>query len=374
MVRRIGVAVLLLSGLTLLAPDAGARDRFKIAGWSGYSGKVSNGQFRYCGIAKTQVDGTTAALILDHRGGFSVLLINDRFDFLKGRWISAGYKVDHHPWRWGQANMSSKRALLITIPPGNGVFRQVKAGNRLYVRFEGRVIRIALYGTAAAIERTRKCVVNMNDIAQGRAPRYATRRTEPRARPRVQPQRRGIERKPPVRRAGRAASRSTTDAPTKADSTRRIEAVTYAANLLVKAGFRNYRILQQKEMRKLAGNRFDVVWRTGASIGALRIYAGRQAKDFDTLAARAIVGGTRACKGGFRSGVKREANSPVLRFFTQCDGDDGWQALYAIVRGKAGKAYLIVSMGNGLTDRNDGLALRQVDDRLVRAMTGGPLQ
>ena len=349
----------------LTAEDVSAQQRFYVAGWTGFGGSVNNGRYQYCGIARVSPGGPRVVLMLVQNGAFHVSLTDSRFDFGGRQWVSVKYRVDRHPPVWGQAKSSERNRIFFLVPSGRGIFRRMKTGNFLYVTIGGRTVRVSLYGTAAAIERMRECVVDRTDIAQGRRPRYASRRADAR---------RAASRNQTLPRpAGKAVAKRNADAGTPSDASRRLEAVTYVANLLAKAGFRGYRILQQKEMRKQAGNRFDVVWRTSRSVGALRIYSGRQAKDFDELAARAIVLGTRACKGAFRSGVKREANSPVVRFFTQCDGDDGWHALYAIVRGKGGKAYLVLSLGNGLSDKESGTDLREVDERIVKAMTARQL-
>lgn len=45
--------------------------------------------------------------------------------------------------------------------------------------------------------------------------------------------------------------------------------------------------------------------------------------------------------------------------------DDDWNAFFALVRGSGGKIHLVLSLGNGLSDKDDGTHLREVDSRLV---------
>lgn len=364
MIRSLVFALLVVVCGTQAPAPAAARETFHVAGWYGAS-VDRNGRFVMCAVSKSVGRGTDAIFIMSRTGGMSVALANKNFPFMQGAGVYLTYSIDGSEPVRVEARAINQDIIRFAIPSHTELVRRLRQGNRFLIRLRHDTIVVSLAGSAAALERMRQCVINRLDVEAGRAPRYLVRRPA----------------RTPRRAVARTASRGGAGSTRKAagsnggvsGAARRLEAVTYVANLLAKAGFRDYRILQQKEMRKQAGNRFDVVWRTSRSVGALRIYTGGQAKDFDELAARAIVLGTKACKGAFRSGVKREPDSPVLRFFTQCDGDDGWHALYAIVRGKGGKAYLVLSLGNGLSNRESGTGLREVDERIVQAMTARPL-
>lgn len=376
--------------------EAGARERFVVAGWYGMSFPQNGQRFRWCAVSRIQRDGTAAFFYLMRDGRFFVTIKNREFKYRKGQDIDARYRIDRRYAANVRAVAVLSNAVQIEMPVAATAFRMLQKGNELIVRLTYGDYSVNLAGTAAALERMRQCVWNRLDVEAGRPPRYLARRRSAPSRPAgtasagtrkfaasagssaTKGATRGAiggaaakDSKARNARAGDTASASVRGGASEA--ARRLEAVTYVANVLAKAGFRDYRILQQKEMRRRAGSDFDVVWRTGVSVGALRIYSGRQAREFEDLATRVIIQGTKACKAGFRSGVKREVNSPVLRFFTQCDGEKGWHALYALVRGKAGRVYLLLSLGNGLSEKVDGADLRAVDARMVKAMTARQL-
>jgi hypothetical protein len=143
---------------------------------------------------------------------------------------------------------------------------------------------------------------------------------------------------------------------------RRLEATTFAANLLAQGDLDGFHILSAKERNDPALRPFDaweVLWVSDDILGALRIAA--SAKSSSQIASAVMGVDSALCRDGqFASGTSvDEKSSNVARLFTSCHaGKIDWMARYVMIPRQEGGFYLI---GTFSTDK-DKPADAKVDD------------
>ena len=126
---------------------------------------------------------------------------------------------------------------------------------------------------------------------------------------------------------------------------RRLEATTFAANLLAQGDLAGFHILSAKErdnpVIKLFAS-WEVLWISDDIVGALRISAG--ATSPAQLASTVMAGDSALCRDGqFASGTSADdKSSTVTRQFTSCRaGKVDWTSRYVMIPRPDGGFYLL---------------------------------
>jgi hypothetical protein len=152
--------------------------------------------------------------------------------------------------------------------------------------------------------------------------------------------------------------------PTPSRESDRVRAVTLIANVLARAAVAGYQIVPVEDVPK-RWRRYHALWRSGRTLGLVRLYRNASKKTGGTIYSAAAAADFDYCKGAYQSGVRRgDAEGRSITFFSRCTGEKDWSIFYVIVGpDKAGITYLVGLLS---PDKNEPLDL---GDRIRRALT-----
>jgi len=146
----------------------------------------------------------------------------------------------------------------------------------------------------------------------------------------------------------------------------RAEATAKLATLLATAGVSNFKLIPASQT-KGGFKRHDSVWKAKGLIGSLRIIAGRDGLEPNSIKSRMIGSDAKTCKGSFASGAmpSRDGDSnDAIHLFTACEGGKrDWTAYYATLPRPAGGYYLLMvvgTMNNAETVKQTGVSMREI--------------
>jgi hypothetical protein len=158
-------------------------------------------------------------------------------------------------------------------------FQLFRDGRRLHVRLEGQTFDYFLEGSAKALSTLLSCVDAYTVVAKAPAEPPGAEQN--------------VGKTPPAQpKTKESQAASTAPAPAEAEKTssdptraaQRLEATEIATNIAADAGLQGFRVINDQEQRKKAGNP-DVLWVAGALIGSANILDGVSGLSIDEVAA-----------------------------------------------------------------------------------------
>lgn len=335
------------SGLaaTVIAGTAAASDSFQSDGWVGHAVRNEFARFESCRMYKPFASGLTLYIRLSRAGDVRIGIGDPFRPMMPATVHPTEYAIDGGFVDRATGTVRSSRTFRFAVPRERAdiFLMRLRTGRTLRIRFDSRDYTFALTGVSLAVPRLRHCA--RAELARERG---------------VRPPRFG---KPPP------AVARTRPAKRKRSATRRanlrLKATTMVANMINQSGLRNYRILDLDRVPKSLRH-YDVVWRGPDVIGGLRFVTARRGLTATRLTAALLAGDAAACKGTFKSGLKSNnpAKSPqAVRAFTQCEGPDGWRALYSILPRPKGGFVLVRQVSIGRPEQ-----LEDADRKIVEAL------
>jgi hypothetical protein len=336
------IHIALLSGLTavlLTTGHAAARDSFRFGAWQGSAYPAYGDRFRHCTMSARYRGGSYLMFRITRLGGLQVGLLKPRWSMTRGSRFSMVVSVDGGPDYVGTAVATTHNGVWMRLPSRQWMMQRLRWGHVLRLNASGTTYSYRLTGTALAPQRLMHCVRSELAVEAGRPrPAFAARMPNP--------------------AGSRAAAGGTS-------SRMRLKATTLVANLLNKAGLKDFELVDPDA--KPAGMKdYDVVWKGPGVIGGLRIVGRGTQTDAQKLGAALIARDGLACKGKFSSGIKSDRSakaSGAVRLFSVCQTEKSWNALYSIQPLSKGGFVLIVQLALGDLGR-----LQDADERVFNAL------
>ncbi len=331
----------------LVAAPAAAQTqtgRFVSGNWRGQAYFSDQGRFTSCSMYARYRSGISLYFGLTRNARFRVGFWKPEWELDEGSRHRVALFVDRQPVFQGTAKVVSLRGasmVLVDLPLARPLFNRLRGGYVLHVDAPRGRMGFSLAGSNAALVQLIRCVASRIDIKKKR-PGVAG---YPFA---------GPDRRPPG---------LGNDPPASAESDR-VRAVTLIANTLSRALISGYEIVPLNEVPK-RWRRFHALWRSGKTLGLVRLYRDSSRKTGRTIYSAAAAADFDHCKGAYQSGVKRgDADGKTITFFSRCVGEPDW-SLYYIVIGpdRTGVTYLV---GLFSPDKNEPIEL---GERIRKALT-----
>jgi hypothetical protein len=327
--------------LTLLVASAASAEpiagsKVNLSGWIVDAHTDKAGSFSHCAVSTNYRSGISMIFTISHDFRWSVGWTSATWKFEPGQKVELSLNIDDQGPTTVMAKAITSDFAMAGLPDSLDLFNRFRNGNRLIVIAQGNRYGFNLDGSYAALTEAHACVKRYIASAPAKAP----------------PPMIGAPAKlQPVKPSGEQVA-----------TERRLEATTFAANLLAQGDLAGFHILSAKEREDPALKPFEaweVIWVSEDILGALRIAP--SAKSSSQLASVVMGVDSTLCRDGqFASGTSvDEKNSNVSRLFTSCrTGKTDWTARYVMIPRQEGGFYLI---GTFLTDK-DKPADGKVDD------------
>ncbi|QQS14125.1 MAG: hypothetical protein IPK81_08085 [Rhodospirillales bacterium] len=117
------------------------------------------GAFEHCTATGTYGGGASVMFMVDGDWQWGVVINNPKWNWRQGSKGGVTYWVDNYTRRSGQAEALTETALFLGLADSESLFREIKAGNRLYIDPRGQDgFNITLIGTYVALDELLACV------------------------------------------------------------------------------------------------------------------------------------------------------------------------------------------------------------------------
>jgi len=294
------VALLTVVAISIESAQAQHHKNYSIesGNWSG-GAFAKNDSFTHCSISGRYRSGISMYFSVGKAWNWVIGWSSDDWD-LRGRSaVAITYWIDGYARRRTEAAVMDKNFAVAVLPDSSAVFDEFRKGYVLTVEAEGRQYKFNLEGTYVALTKLINCVSDNTSVAAGRSDSSTPREGKP-----TQKQEPSPDREWP-----------------RANAERKIEAIKVVANILAQNDMSGAKILSASEVKAIAplGQDFDVVWKSGSTIGMLRVIPRSTGATIDDVSAALIAADSKSCKGEFASGSKRdEHSSEAKRAFAIC--------------------------------------------------------
>jgi hypothetical protein len=338
---RIALVATAVASIAVPALAQSHTDGFVIGNWRGRAHFDGSGRFTSCSIYARYRSGIALYFGLTGTGRFRIGFRKADWTLKDGSRHHVSLYVDGRRIFGGAARVSattgaSRRTMVVVdLPLSRPLFDRFRGGYVLRVRAPNGRMGFSLAGSNAALVRLVRCVAAHLRRKPGSSNPFAA----------------------PARR-GRPHTAGLDD------DAARLRAVTLIANVLSRAAIGRYEIVPLDEMPP-RWRRFHALWRTGKTIGLVRLYRGTSVNMRRAVYAAAVAADLEHCKGSYQSGVKRgDGPGRPTTFFSRCAGEKDWSIYYFVIGpDKSGIIYLV---GLYSPDKNEPLEL---GERLRRAVT-----
>jgi len=335
--KRFVAALLTLLTASVASAEPIAGSQVNLSGWilDAYTGK--SGTFSHCALSTTYRSGISMIFSIASDYRWTVGWTSSSWKFEPGQKVEVSLFIDGDGPTTVVATAATSDYARASLPDSLDLFNRFRSGNRLIVVAQGNRYGFNLDGSYAALTETHACVKRYMAAAPAKAPPPMI------AAPAAQPQ--------PVKPGAEQAAVE-----------RRLEATTFAANLLAQGDLSGFRILSAKELedpalKALAA--WEVIWVSDDIFGALRIAP--SAASPSQLASTVMTVDSALCRDGhFASGTSADdKSSAVTRLFTSCrTAKADWTARYVMIPRQDGGFYLLGTFSSDKDKPADG----RIDD------------
>lgn len=342
--------VTVLLGLVAAAAMGGARaepipgTRTNVAGWTLDAHADSSGSFTHCALSANYRSGIAMIFSIERDFRWRVGWSSANWKFQAGQKVEVSLYIDGQGPYPVVATALNADFAAADLPDSLELFDRFRKGSQLTVVAQSNRYAFNLEGTYAALTEAHACVKRYVASAPAKAPPPLIASPPPKPQP-----------------AKPSAEQLAVE--------RRLEATTFAANLLAQGDLSGFRILSGKEREDPGLKTFavwDVLWVGDDVLGALRIAP--SAISTSHLASWVMTQDSLLCRDGqFASGTSVDDKSTNLtRLFTSCRADrKEWTARYLMIPREEGGFYLLGTFASE-KDKPAGDKIEDVDG-LLRA-------
>jgi hypothetical protein len=186
------------------------------------------------------------------------------WSFREGQAVSAELQVDDGASFSGKGVAFGEMRAAFGIDGTAANYQLFRRGRRLHVRLDGQPYDFFLEGSAKALSTLINCVDAYTAVAQAPAEAAAEKQSGHKQPSQAQPKNKQSE------VASSAPAQTETKATDPTRTAQRLEATEIATNIAADAGLQGFRVINDQEQRKKAGNP-DVLWVAGSLIGSANI-------------------------------------------------------------------------------------------------------
>lgn len=301
-------SILLVFGI--LFSESAASDsieNFAVAGWEGGAyASDETGHFTSCVVVAKYKNGTSLFFKMGAEYQVDIGITSSDLSLRDGERFEARLSVDDAPPFTGRGYASVGNAAIFPITTDSASFNLFRRGRELEVTFSGKSYRYRLDGTARALARLERCVIDNRDYS-----RPAVEAVAP-------PPDQGPDRYRMI-----------------------VDAVAMTANIATNSGLRGFRINVDESDRKAAGSP-DILWSAENLIGFTNVFDGDDGQDVESRAAM-LATSAGPCRNVVRSSTRhREINTVrVTHVLSECRDTGGRQyTIHSVIVPRAGGGLL----------------------------------
>lgn len=323
-----GVCCALSASMSIASSSAATMDTTYSGNWQiGAYSSDKTGQFNHCGMSARYNSGIYMLFTVGRNYNWGVAFANPAWHLTPGSQYVVKMSIDGGRWWDAEASVIGTGLAYIPLADSSHLFQLFRHGYQLHVKAAAQSFFFNLRGTAVALQKLLQCTQRHVLMAS------TTTNTNP------------------FVSSGTASPKHTTVA----------ESTTLAANLLSMAGITGFRILSRNALPP-AWKTYDAVWVAPGLVGFVTVLDNQIAGSLKEIAALRIAADAKGCQGRFASGpISDEALlSGSQRFFTACDGSNGWDARYTVIPCHAGGYYFLATLTTEAAETKGDTANRSI--------------
>jgi hypothetical protein len=304
-------SILLILGILFSeSATADSIENFAVAGWEGGAyASDETGHFTFCVVVAKYKNGTSLFFKMGAEYQVDIGITSSDLSLRDGERFKARLSVDDAPPFTGHGYASVGNAAIFPITTDSASFNLFRRGRELDVTFSGKSYRYRLDGTARALARLERCVIDNRDYQ-----RPAVEVVAPPA-------------PPPERRPDRYRTI--------------VDAVAMTANIATNSGLRGFRIIVDENDRNAAGSP-DILWSAENLVGFTNVFDGDEGQDVESRAAM-LATSAGPCRNVVRSETRREEINtvPVTHVLSECLDTGGRQyTIHSVIVPRVGGGVL----------------------------------